>query len=106
MACDHAAAPWFGGADGGSTEGTSYYKGTNMVTSLKAAALFESRRGEWAKAAEDQRKVIKRAGSTPGGGGDKALIAYLIEGKEFEKARKRIAIYLDSDKRGIIGLDL
>jgi len=40
-----ALYPWYGGADGGSAEGTGYYKGTNMVTSIKAAVLFEAATG-------------------------------------------------------------
>ena len=72
----------------------------------QAAALFESRRGEWAKAAEYQRQVVKRAGSTPGGVAEKALIAYLIEGKQFETARKRIDAALDNDRKNVEMLTL
>ena len=37
--------PWYGGADGGSAEGTTYYKGTNLLTSIKASVLFEAATG-------------------------------------------------------------
>ena len=40
-----ALYPWFGGADGGSAEGTAYYAGTNMLQSIKAAAMFEAATG-------------------------------------------------------------